>query len=47
MKAEVDSLVQTLREIGGADDNDTLVLQETVHLDQQLVQGLPHILRLS
>jgi hypothetical protein len=38
------ALVERLGEIGCRDYNDTFVLQETVHLHKQLIEGLLHVL---
>ena len=38
------ALVERLGEIGRRNYNDTLVLQETVHLHKQLIKGLLHVL---
>lgn len=40
-------LVQTLGEVRRGNNDDTFALLETVHLDQQLVQGLLHVLLIT
>lgn len=37
-------LVERLGEIGGGDDDDTFRLLETVELDQELIEGLLHVM---
>lgn len=44
---EANSRVERIREVRGSYDDDTFVLQETIHLDQELIERLLHVMLIA